>query len=195
MFLSEAANWEKHHLLSNFAAQVVGVDLCHERVQSLNRLEMTSSPEDWKGDSWSMYMQIETLLKGVHPIPQQLTIPPAKLTPSNVILNMAQAATIIMTHRIARFHLQLSPLSQDMMEIGDDMCKESAVVVLRLMKMTSHWDIHMVSNLTKLMLLKTDITAPLLYHILHLHGRLSIWHYVEKFTPRSRQPGLLPILG
>lgn len=145
MFLSEAAKWEKHQSLSNFAAQIVGADLCHERVQGLNRLEMNSNPEDWMGDSWSMFMQIENLLKGLYPIPQQLTIPPAKLTPSNVILNMAQAATIIMTHRIARFHLQLSPMSQDMLKIGDEMCVESAAMVLRLMKMTSHWDINMVS--------------------------------------------------
>lgn len=144
MFLSEAARWEKHHLLSNFAAQVVGIDLCHSRIQGLNRLEMQSSPEDWMGDSYAQCIQIENLLAGIYPIPKQLTIPPAKLTPRNVMLNMAQAATIIMTHKLARFHLQSSPLSEPMLKVGVEKCQESASTILRLMKMTVHWNIHMV---------------------------------------------------
>jgi hypothetical protein len=144
-FLSEAGNWEKHSGLSSFAAQIVGVDLCCSRIQDLTRLEINSDPDDWTGNTWAQAVKIESLLSGIFPVPQQHAIPPGKLSPSNVFLNMGQSATIIMAHRIAAFQSKHSPLSHDFVLKGASKTMEAANTIVRLMKMTSHWNVHMVS--------------------------------------------------
>ena len=150
MFLSDVLNYNNHHLLSSFAAQVAGVDMCCSRIQDLTRLEISSAPDDWTGNTWAKSMKIESLLTGMFPVPQQLTIPPGKLTPANVFLNMGQSSTVIMAHRIAKFQAIQAPLSADTIMQGNQRCQEAAATIVRLMKMTSHWDIHMVNNLSSI---------------------------------------------
>ena len=172
MFLSDAAHYNNHHLLSTFAAQVAGVDMCCARIQDLTRLEISSAPDDWTGNTWAKSMKIESLLKGILPIPQHLAIPPGKLNPGNVFLNMGQSATIIMAHRIAKFQAAQAPLSSETILQGTQRCQEAAATIVRLMKMTSHWDIHMVSPLYP------PLTHPLSPKIAHLNA-----NYNEQFHP------------
>lgn len=122
-------------------------------------------------------MQMESLLSGIFPIPQQLTIPPAKLTPDNVMLNMGQSSTIIMTHRIAHFQAQANPLSAEFTRKGHEKCQDAAATIVRLMKMTSHWNVHMVSysRLSGYELLIEFELVSFLHGILCLHSSGSIW--------------------
>jgi hypothetical protein len=146
MFLSEAAaSPSGHRLLSSFAAQIVGVDMCCTRIQDLTRLDASTAPSDWTGNMWAKCSKIESLLSAIFHVPQHLSIPPAKLDPSNVFLSMGQAATIITVHRVAKFQAGKCPLSAESLEQSRIRCLEAATTIVRMMKLTSHWDLHIVS--------------------------------------------------
>ena len=108
------------------------------------RSEQWLTSTSWTGNVWARTHKIEALVNGLVEVPQQLVIPPGKLDPSNVFLNMGHAATIIAVHRVASFQAGKSPLTNEIMQRSQAQCYEAAATIFNMMKLTSHWEVHIV---------------------------------------------------
>ncbi|KAH9208250.1 fungal-specific transcription factor domain-containing protein [Leptodontidium sp. 2 PMI_412] len=142
MFLSDSKNAQDAYSLSSFAATILSVECCYSRIQELQRLEPLMGPTALHSDIWTRVSQIESLLESTFHIPPHLSVPPGKLDPSTIFANMGSRAANIVVHQVAMIQAG-NVLSVECLQRSGAQCMEAANAIAQLMKLTSHWDLHM----------------------------------------------------
>lgn len=97
------------------------------------------------GNAWLKPQRLNDPLTTIFCVPQYLTSRPSQLSPASVFLDIFAAATTICVHRSAQSQVREDPVSAEIISQSRKQCLEVAFNVFRLMEMTCHWDLRVVS--------------------------------------------------
>lgn len=146
LFLSEAIAALETQDISPFACQVILSSLCGNKLSELQRFDPSVTPSVPTGNAWLKPQRLNDPLTTVFCVPQHLASRPSQLNPTSVFLDVFAAAATICVHRAALFQVRDDPVSAEMISQSNKQCLEVAFGVFRLMEMTCHWDLRVVSS-------------------------------------------------
>jgi len=147
LFLSQAKSAQEPENISTFACQVVLSSLCGNKLSELQRFDPNVPATQPLGNAWLKPQRLNDPLTTIFCVPQYLTSRPSQLNPASVFLNIFAAATTICVHRAAQSQVREDPVSAEMIAQSRKQCLEVSMSIFRLMEMTCHWDLRVVSYL------------------------------------------------
>lgn len=175
--MPEAASFSNNRWrLPTFASQIVGVSICFSRVQELQRLELKESMDTPNGTTKPTSVKIGKILGDIFGSPPHPDTLPEPLDPSNVFLRMGHGAIMIILHRVAKAQASNVDFPSEVVNRSQVHCDEAAAAILRTMKLTSHWNVHIVSFSFRLIKFSDLIASsvPPVYGIQSLRWGFSI---------------------